>query len=535
MSPARPRLPVHAGPAAFLEAYTDVVRPETTRHARAYWDFSCTGRPEAQEVVAEVEEWLSDLHADERVYVALSRWQREPTGNGPVDRQVDVLLPDYRRAQVDETLRKKVIQLSLKVEETYTVFRAELDGRSVGSNELDRRLVTETDDAGRRAVWEATRAVGSRVRERVVELVRLRNEQASQLGFADYFALALDDEEMTPVLLDSLLSSMREATEEPWRRLKAGIDAELAELRGKDAADLMPWDYPDRFLQSVPRDDVRTSLDPWFTPTRIGRLAKTFFRGVGLPIEGLWQASDMMPREGKYPHAFCIGIDNPHDVRVLCNLDATARWMETTLHEFGHALYNSLIDPDLPWLLRESAHTFVTEGVAMFFGRLAKDADWLTTVADVPPERAQAAAERLREAQLVFARWGMAVTAFERAMYADPTGDLDSEWWRIVGDLQGLRRPDGWDRPDWASKVHIACYPAYYQNYLLGEMYASQLGAALRGRVGGPHVVGRTEVGDHFVELFRAGRAVPWPQTVVASTGTRLSPAAWGGEFGGEA
>ena len=535
MTPDRPRLPTRDGPAAFLTAYTDAVRPQTVRHARAYWDFSCTGRVEAQDVVAEVEEWLSDLHADERVHEALTRWKDEPTDDALVDRQLQVLWPDYRRAQVDEALRKKVIKLSLKVEETYTIFRAELDGRSVGSNELDRRLVSETDDVKRRQAWEATRSVGVRVRDRVIELVKLRNEQARQLGFADYFGLALDDEEMTPVQLDSLLSSMRQATEEPWLRLKAGLDAEVAELRGKQPAELMPWDYPDRFLQSIPRSDPATSLDGWFTPTRIGRLCKAYFRGVGLPIEALWNASDMAPREGKYPHAFCIGIDNPHDVRVLCNLDATARWMETALHEFGHALYNSWLDPDLPWLLRESAHTFVTEGVAMFFGRLAKDANWLTTVAEVPTKRAAAAAERLREAQLVFARWGLTVTAFERAMYADPEGDLNGDWWRIVGELQGLRRPEGWDRPDWASKVHIACYPAYYQNYLLGEMYASQLGRTLVERLGTRDLVGKADVGEHFVELFRTGRSLRWQETVMRSTGARLSPQSWADEFGGQA
>ena len=29
--------------------------------------------------------------------------------------------------------------------------------------------------------------------------------------------------------------------------------------------------------------------------------------------------------------------------------------------------------------------------------------------------------------------------------------------------------------PDWATKIHIALYPCYYHNYLLGELLASQL------------------------------------------------------------
>ncbi len=51
--------------------------------------------------------------------------------------------------------------------------------------------------------------------------------------------------------------------------------------------------------------------------------------------------------------------------------------METMLHELGHAVYGKFIDKSLPFLLREPAHIFATEAVAMFFGRLSRDANWL--------------------------------------------------------------------------------------------------------------------------------------------------------------
>ncbi len=516
------RLPVDRGPAAFLDAYAAAVRPQTIRHGEAYWAFSCHGTPEAQDVVAEVEEWLSDLHADERAHDAIARWRRDGVADPLVARQLDVLWPDYRRAQADEALRKKVIRLSLKVEETCSVFRPELNGERISSNELDRLLVHSTDDGERRAAWTATREVGAKVADRVVELAKLRNAQARQLGFADWFALALDDEEMDAGFLDGLLGELRDGSAGPWAEVKASLDAARAEQRGKAPSDLMPWDYGDRFLQSIPRSGRSLSLDAWFQPTRIKNLAKTWFRSLGLPIDALWDRSDMMPRDGKYPHAFCIGVDNPGDVRVLCNLDATARWMETVLHEFGHALYNAWIDPELPFVLRESAHTFVTEAVAMLFGRLAKTPWWLADHAGVPADRAEAAGRRLREDQLTFARWGLVVTLFEQAMYADPEADLTAIWWDLVGELQGLRRPAGWDGYDWASKVHVACYPAYYQYYLLGELLASQLRAAMAEADDG---------GAFLVELFRSGRSRRWDDVVRSSCGEELSAAAWLQEF----
>ena len=81
------------------------------------------------------------------------------------------------------------------------------------------------------------------------------------------------------------------------------------------------------------------------------------------------ERSDLYPRAAKNQHAFCIDIDRDGDVRVLCNVTASSRWIETMLHEFGHATYFAEVDRTLPWTLR-TMHSLTTEGVAMMFGRL---------------------------------------------------------------------------------------------------------------------------------------------------------------------
>lgn len=521
MSPAQvPAAPLTDGPQAFLDAYGAVAEPLRKEHAQAYWRFATRGDSSAQQRLGEIEQFLSDQCAQPGAYDAMLRW----LDDGPepvVARQLRILLPEFRSAQVERGLRERIIQLGLQVEEVHGVFRATLDGRPVTSNQLDGILLREADDGRRRRAWEATRAVGGQVADRVRELARLRNEQARAVGFDDYFALALDDEEMDPAVLGPLLDDLEARTDEPWARCKAALDAEFGALRGKAPSDLQPWDYTDRFLQSVPRAGDGISLDPWFRPSTIERFARRYFSGIGQPIDKLWANSDMLPRDRKHPHAFCIGVDNPSDVRVLCNLDSTQRWMETTLHEFGHAIYNAGIDPELPWLLREAAHTFVTEAVAMYFGRLARSPRWLHDVAGVPVDRAEAAAAQAAEGQLVFLRWAMVVVRFEQAMYRDPEGDFVAAWWSIVNRLQGLRRPDGWAGADWASKVHVACYPAYYQNYILGELLASQFGARLGEGA---------EVGAFFAELFRSGQSRPWDQTIEPLCGP-LTPEPWVQEF----
>ena len=145
--------------------------------------------------------------------------------------------------------------------------------------------------------------------------------------------------------------------------------------------------------------------------------------------------SDLFPRDGKCQHAFCIDVDRAGDIRVLANVVPTQQWMDTMLHELGHATFDAGLDPSLPWLLRDT-HLVVTEGIAILMGRLASDAEWLERVVGVDPVAVAAIADALRAARaaemLVFTRWVLVMTNFERSLYADPESDLDARWWELV-------------------------------------------------------------------------------------------------------
>ena len=184
-------------------------------------------------------------------------------------------------------------------------------------------------------------------------------------------------------------------------------------------------------------------------------------------------------------------------MRILCNLTPGLRWTETLLHELGHAVYDKYLEQDLPWMLRTPAHSSSTEAIAMLFGRLPLNPDWLTlnqglSEADVnavlPAARRQ---ERL--GQLIFVRWATVMLHFERALYADPTQDLNTLWWDLKERYQFLTRPEGRDTPDWAAKIHVALWPVYYHNYVLGELTASQLQDTIFENFGA--LIGQPQVG----------------------------------------
>ena len=115
----------------------------------------------------------------------------------------------------------------------------------------------------------------------------------------------------------------------------------------------------------------------------------------------------------------------------------------------------------------------------MMFGALARDPDWLVAFAGVDRAAADKASnalkkQRLRE-QLIFCRWTLVMFRFERALYENPEQDLDTLWWDVVEKIQMMPRPENRHQADWASKPHFVIAPVYYHNYMLGELFASQL------------------------------------------------------------
>ena len=132
-------------------------------------------------------------------------------------------------------------------------------------------------------------------------------------------------------------------------------------------------------------------------------------------------------------------------MRVLANCEPGTRWLGTMVHELGHAAYYLAIDSELPWILRQPAHTFTTEAIAMLHGRLVRDETFLERFASVAPEVARDPRnlEMQRREMLVFAAWVQVMTRFERELYRDPDQDLGALWWQLVERHQRVAPPAG--------------------------------------------------------------------------------------------
>jgi peptidyl-dipeptidase A len=518
---------VTADPAALVAELESRIRPLEIDVGRAWWESYTDASPEAERCRTVAELALRDAYADPDAFAALSAARAETHDDPLLARQISVLHDSFAPHQVPAALRTRIVELETSVDSSFNAFRGRMHGSPVDDNTILGVLASSDDSAERQVAWEASKQVGAEVAERLRELVRARNEAARALGHRDHFALALATGELDEARLFATLAEVDAATAAPFAAWKADLDARQAERFGCTVDDLRPWHLDDPFFQEPPTDGG-IDLDPLFVDADLTELTLRTYDGLELDLRPVVDRSDLLPRSGKSQHAFCIDIDREGDVRVLCNNTPNARWTDTMLHEFGHALYDTSLDPELPWLLRSAAHALTTEGVAMMFGRLPRDPEWLRVVAGRPADEIEGLAPRLAAAQrvalLVFARWVLVMTHFERGLYADPDGDHDTIWWDLVERFQLLHRPDGRHAPDWAAKIHLAAAPVYYQNYLYGELVASQLAATLRRETGG--IVDRPEAGRLLVDRFLApGSARRWDHLVEDATGEPLTAA----------
>ncbi len=520
--------------ASFVAEHVAQVEPLLHAEALAEWNAAATGKPEYDEECARVRAQIMRIYADPVRFEQVRAWYQDGRfDDARLARQVELLYRSFAKGQQDEATIERVTQLQKEVESTFNTFRGIFEGAGRSDNELATVLMTETRSDRLQAAWEATKQIGLRVAEKVRELVRLRNAAARRAGFANHFSKNLELNEIEETRLFATLAELEQLTAEPFRQAKAELDQTLSERYGVAIADLRPWHYHDPFFQRPPRVGT-VNVDRFFAGRSLEEIAVRTYDGMGMDVRDVIARSDLYARPNKYQHAFCVDLDRKGDVRVMCNLEADERWMETLLHELGHAVYDKYLDPQLPFLLRRPAHTLSTEAVAMLMGRLTLSPEWLVEVAGVPAAEVDTVAALVRARQrlgmLLFVRWVLVVVNFERAMYQDPERDLNSLWWDQVERYQFVPRPEGRNAPDWAAKIHLALYPVYYQNYMLGELMASQLSRTIAFRFG--RLIETPRAGQFLIEeLFRRGASASWDTILEQVTGERLSARYFAEEF----
>ena len=466
---------------------------------------------------------------------------KELKGSGAVkdpllSRQLDLLYDAYLGNQVDTSLISLKLKMETEINKKYLNFRANLNGKELSDNQIEDILKNSTSNSELQAAWEGHKMIGPVVAEDIINLVKHRNLIAQKLGFRNFHEMSLKLSGQEPDEVTAIFNELDNLTRDNFARLKNDIDAYFSKLYKINPANLRPWHYQNRYFQEAP-DIYPVDLDKYYESQDPVKLAASFYDGIGLNVDAILAKSDLYEKPGKNQHAFCTDIDRAGDVRTLDNIRPDSYWMNTILHELGHGVYSYYNDRTLPFTLRDAAHTFTTEAIANFFGRLAKNPQWMFRMGIISETEAEKITENCRKSlrleMLVFSRWAQVMYRFEKSMYEDPGQDLNKLWWDLVEKYQMIAKPEGRNMPDWATKIHVALYPCYYHNYLLGELLASQLYGYIAVNItANQSFVGEKPVGTYLKEkIFLPGARYYWNDMIEKATGEKLTAKYYAKQF----
>jgi peptidyl-dipeptidase A len=522
---------------AFISSYEKKAIPLYKESALTSWNANITGTNEDYAKSEKASFEYAKIYTDSIAFAELKQIKESQAMKDPLlVRQLELLYNGYLGGQVDTSLIAAQIKMETDITKKYSNFRVTINGKQLSDNEVEIILKNSSNNTDLKTAWEGSKMIGPVVASDIIKLVKHRNTIARKIGFSNYHEMSLKLSGQDPSEVTKIFDELDSLTRDNFARLKGDIDSFYAKRYKIPASEMRPWHYQNRYFQEAP-EIYPVNLDKYYANQDPVKLASTFYDGIGLKVETILAKSDLYEKPGKNQHAFSTDIDRSGDVRTLDNIRPDSYWMNTILHELGHGVYSYYNDRTLPFTLRDAAHTFTTEAIAEFFGRLAKDPQWMQRMGIIDEKEAEKISDdchkSLRLQMLVFSRWAQVMYRFEKSMYENPDQNLNKLWWDMVEKYQLLAKPEERDMPDWATKIHVALYPCYYHNYLLGELLASQLYYYITANITkSQSFVGEKSIGDYLKEkVFMPGARYYWNDMIEKATGEKLTAKYYAKQF----
>lgn len=507
----------------FIENHVNRIKPLVKKIRLAYWNATITGNEDFYKEYEGLQKKLERIYNNKKEFELVKGFLSTEVKEPLLKRQIKILYHAYLGSQGEIKLIDKIIKRAAELEQKFNTYRAKINNKEYTDNEIKDILKTEKNSKKLQEAWEASKRQGELVEKELVELIKLRNKLARNLGYKNYYLLSLEINEQKEQEITRIFDELDKKTLSSFKKIKKEMDDYL--ILRYQTKKLKPWHYQDLFFQEGPKI-YKIDLDKIYNKS-ILEIANKFYNSINLAINDVLMRSDLYEKPGKYQHAYCIAIDREGDIRILENIKNNESWMETTLHELGHAVYSKFIDRGLPYLLKDSAHTLTTEAIALLFGRQSKNLKFIKTHCQVKEDNqlAEKLKKSLRLRQLIFLRWSQVMFNFEKRLYKNPNQDLNKLWWGLVKKFQLIDFSR--DNPDWASKIHLVSSPVYYHNYLLGELLASQLTHHIKEMFNQDsyQLIFTKQIGNYLKnKVFMPGAKYEWQELIKKATNENLTP-----------
>ena len=466
------------------------------------------------------QEGESDLETPRKQYAELF-------GNDTLNTKIETW---YKKEKIieDPILRRRVkiwhnILTAAKVDLDEEIFTLE--------DQLTRWLADTEDSLEKPSSEELTKMT--------LELMKLRNEKAKEIGFKNYADMVLEITDVGSQWFSDLVNTIDSATEEPYRKL-------LEEIKQKQNKDKIEF------------KDVYNLVGLYYMNSRGPQIEKEEFNAViRETIENIGIEYDALPVrfvEKRVPFGGNgLAVRIPDDFRIVVNINMPIGvWM----HELGHGLQGMFTTTEYPilkgyeWCKGSECGAYM-EGMAEVCARLVRNPQWLKKYTDqTEEEMAEKMEIRNLHASAYFRFW-LARLLFEIEIYRklaeDPVKqDIDTK--KLFEDPEKLSE----DLKQVAHELNkrylfldissdismplanalFVSYPVYLQSYLIADIISWQIHNTLEEKFGVDYVFNK-EVGAFLKKsLYAQGELDPWKTRIKSATGIELDIKGYLASFG---
>jgi hypothetical protein len=343
-----------------------------------------------------------------------------------------------------------------------------------------------------------------------LELMKLRNRKAIELGFANYAEMILEITELGSEFFHSFVDTIDESTLLPYQQLleKMKVEQDKTELGIADVRKLMSQYY-------------MNSRGPKITKEKMFPLMKETAKNIGIPFDTLpIQFVERKMPSGIGGQGFALHIPKDFRAVVMPSLPFGSR-----LHELGHGLQWMFTRVDSPilkgyeWSLGNACGGFA-EGMAETMAKFSLNPEWLKRYTGMTEEEYLDNKSKIQPLAPAYFRFLMNIFMFEVEFYKD----LDQNPEELVLALQKkyLLVDEPSKMPASLASMIYVSYPLYVQNYLIGDIISWQVHRALEEKFGKDYAFNK-EVGPYLEEtLWENGELSHWQARLKAATGKEL-------------
>ncbi len=482
----------------FITSLDQEIHQRGIKYGECLWD---TYLGKAQDDLNELEGKISELLLDPDHLETVKAW-RDKADDPTLARLLDLFERALTGAQV--TSHADVFKLKNEINSEVIRFRPTVGGEMMERSDLRELMRSDPNRDLRREGYYSNKALHHTIVERSVELVKVRNSRARDLGYDDLIDLDLP---MTDIQKNEIMSV--------FDRLEAGTRdryyAFLDDAGSKEGYDrVQPWDvsYLLQKQVSLPKEA--------FPKDKMVDWTLGMAEALGFPKN---EFADIHIEFGDIPFGgVCFGIDPPKDIRVLLNPRDGHEYVKVLFHEFGHALQDRYV-PEEHHIAKHDTGPPFGEGIAEFLEGIAEEKNWLLTHTGLSSDKI----DRYREARAIeritWLRSLMASATFEFEVVTDQDRDLDMLSHQIAGKFTIVTEEPS---RQWAAHSIFVTHPLYVYSYIFADCLAAQL----RGKLGsnGGEIYGNKDIASFLIETcFKPGGYISWREKVENATGTDIS------------